>query len=251
VVPARDVPTDGAVAYAADPESPALAWLERRKVPLVYVEMKAPINAAGVIIDDRGGAATAAEFVLGLGHRHIALFTFGLGDPWPASAVSPAEALSAMRSYSARERLRGWSQALDASGITGRVAGQRNSFEDARPAARLMLQARPQPTAVLCYSDVMAHDVVRAADELGLRVPDDLTVVGFDDHPLALRMQPRLTTVRQDVNLKGHEAVRILRNLMAAGRGGEDDRSMTGERRTLPVELIIRDSSGPVRSDAE
>jgi DNA-binding LacI/PurR family transcriptional regulator len=252
VVPARDVPMDGAIVFACDPESPALSWLERRRLPLVYVDVAAPAGASEVIIDDRGGARAAAAHVLGLGHRSVGLLTVGLPPGSGTLDASVATAVNALRSYVARERLIGWVETLAAAGAALTIASRPNSYEDARPAARGMLVRDPPPTAVLCYSDVMAHDVVRAAGELGLRVPTDLSVVGFDDHPLALRIRPQLTTVRQDVSVKGHEAARILRELIASRRsaanrepGGEIDDGHPGERLRLPVDLVTRDSTGP------
>jgi DNA-binding LacI/PurR family transcriptional regulator len=89
---------------------------------------------------------------------------------------------------------------------------------------------------------VMAHGVVRAAEELGLDVPADLSVIGFDDSPLAHRLRPRLTTVRQDVREKGRVAAAALKLAMAHHRGGTELRP---ERVVLPTELVVRDSTAP------
>ncbi len=83
-----------------------------------------------------------------------------------------------------------------------------------------MLELPDRPTAILCFSDVMAYRVVRAAEELGLRVPEDLSVVGFDDSPLARRMRPALTTVRQDVSGKGRAATAALTTAIEAAKTG-------------------------------
>jgi DNA-binding LacI/PurR family transcriptional regulator len=94
---------------------------------------------------------------------------------------------------------------------------------------------------MLCFSDVMAYRVVRTAEELGLRVPEDLSVVGFDDNPLARRMRPALTTVRQDVRGKGSAATAAL---MAAIEAAQEGRKPGRAKRVLlPTELVVRDST--------
>jgi DNA-binding LacI/PurR family transcriptional regulator len=91
----------------------------------------------------------------------------------------------------------------------------------------------------------MAYWVVRAAEDRGLVVPDDLSVVGFDDNPLARRMRPALTTVRQDVAAKGRTAAAALTAAIETVQAGG-----TPEARhvLLPTELVVRDSTAPARA---
>jgi hypothetical protein len=91
-------------------------------------------------------------------------------------------------------------------------------------AARELLTGPGRPTAVLCFSDSLAADVLRAAAELGLRVPAELSVVGFDDSSLAQRLAPPLTTVAQDVVAKGTLAAEELIKAVRRRRAGEPDR---------------------------
>ena len=123
---------------------------------------------------------------------------------------------------------------------------QQSNAEDAYSAALLLLAQDDPPTAFLCFSDLMANGVVRAAEERGLRVPDDLSVVGFDDSPLARRMRPALTTVRQPVEEKGHAAAAALTALIERTKAGE----AKGRARhlVLPTELVVRDSTAPPRA---
>ena len=107
-------------------------------------------------------------------------------------------------------------------------------------AARLLLEMPERPTAILCFSDVIAYGVVQEANALGFAVPDDLSVVGFDDNPLAQRMRPALTTVRQDVAAKGHAAAAALTAAIERSRTGSGRRA---RHVLLPTELIIRDST--------
>ena len=97
-----------------------------------------------------------------------------------------------------------------------------------------------RPTAILCFSDVIAYGVVQEANALGLAVPGDLSVVGFDDNPLAQRMRPALTTVRQDVAAKGQAAAAALTAAIQRSRTGSGGRARNV---LLPTELIIRDST--------
>ena len=97
---------------------------------------------------------------------------------------------------------------------------------------------------MLCYSDATAYGVVRTASRLGVSVPDDLSVVGFDDVPLASRMTPPLTTIRQDGAAKGRAAAAVLVAAIARDRTGSDTPL---EQRVLPVELVIRESTTAAR----
>lgn len=238
LVPARDVAMDGAIAFSCDPELPALDWLQRRRLPLVYVDMEAPAGQVAITIDDRGGARAAAAHLVALGHRKVALLTTGFGpDPGPASGrLLPAAA----RLRVIVERHAGWLDALGAAGVEPTWVNQPNTYADARAAAQLMLAVADRPTAVLCLTDVMAQSVLAAASDAGLRVPEDLAVVGFDDHPLALRTRPTLTTVRQDVDAKGRAAARALLALIASRAGVTLPRPRS---RRLPVQLEVREST--------
>ncbi len=91
----------------------------------------------------------------------------------------------------------------------------------------------------------MAFRVVRIAQELGLRVPEDLSVIGFDDSPLASRMHPALTTVRQDIRAKGQAAAAALTAAIEAARTGT--KPPRAKRVLLPTELVVRDSTAPPR----
>ena len=111
--------------------------------------------------------------------------------------------------------------------------------------ARSLLDDDERPTALLCFSDVIAAGAVRAADNLGLDVPGDLSIVGFDDSTLAVRTRPTLTTVRQDVEAKGRIATSVLTAHIEQLRTGIV--TTQAEHVLLPTELVVRDSTARPR----
>ena len=213
-VPAHDVAMDGAIAYSCAPDAAPVEWLRRRGVPVVAVDMVWE-GSPRVGIDDRGGARQAAEHLLGSGHRRIAALT-----PSPGG-----------------ERLAGW---LDGLGGIEPALAYVDVFADNRETI-LDLLRNERPTAVLCVSDLVAAQVLAVAGELGLAVPAELSVVGFDDHPVAAGLG--LTTVRQDPDAKGRAAAQAVRQLLA--HRTDPDAAAPSDVR-LPVELVLRHSTGPV-----
>lgn len=143
----------------------------------------------------------------------------------------------------ARQRLLGWLDALEPAGAVPVVAGQPAAYANAGTTARLLLDVEDPPSAVLCFSDALAADLVRTAEELGGRIPDDLSVVGFDDSPLAGRMRPPLTTVRQDVDAKGRAAA-ALNAVIEQSRAGL---AVEPERVLLPTGLVVRGTTAAPR----
>jgi DNA-binding LacI/PurR family transcriptional regulator len=237
VVPARDVPMDGALVCSVEPGSDAVGWLIRRGVPLVLVDQAPVPGTSSVNVDDRLGARAAAEHLLDLGHRHVGLLTTGLGRAARLLAQPRAEDVAG---YAARQRLLGWLDPLRPAGARVVVANQPVAYGSAAPAARLLLDVEDPPSAVLCFSDAMAADVVRTAEELGAGVPGDLSVIGFDDSPLSRRMRPALTTVRQDVDAKGRAAAGALHAAIDQRRTGHP---VLPEHVLLPTELVVRETT--------
>ena len=239
-VPARDVPMDGALVFSCEVDSPAVDWLRRRRLPLVYVDQDPVAGITSINIDDRGGARAAAQHLVDLGHRRVAVVTSRHGAAPGVVTTSDTGA-----GHVERQRMLGWRDALEAAGIVPVVVQQPYSGEDTgRAAAELLLAQPDRPTAVLCFSDAMAYGVVQVALDRGLDVPGDLSVVGFDDNPLAGRMRPTLTTVRQDVKAKGSAAASELQATMDRARRGSTGRA---KRILLPAELVVRESTAAPR----
>ena len=230
-VPARDVAMDGAIVYICDPASPDIAWLERRSVPVVSVDRDPTPNAPSVNVDDRGGARAAAQHLVDLGHTRIGILT--LDKTFEVDGVPKPNT-------PARERMLGWTDVLDAAGIEPLVRAPRyRSWLSVEADARAMLDRPDRPTAILCFSDLIAVQTIQVAQSLGLRVPEDLSVVGFDDSRRATESRPQLTTVHQEVASKGQEAVRALMAIMG------DNPPPTAERILLPTSLVVRESTAP------
>ena len=238
-IPARDVPMDGAVVYSCDATTEAVEYLTRRGLPMVFVDQQPASGIPSVNVDDRAGARAAAQHLVDLGHRRIAVLTAATGVP-PGLVKDPAADARHSKQVS-RERLLGYLDALGPAGITPVVHRQSGSNDDeAHAAARELLVREDRPTGILCFSDVIASGVYSAADELGLAVPGDVSVVGFDDSPLARRLRPQLTTVRQDVSEKGRVAAAALMTAMQHHREGTHARA---RHVVLPTELVVREST--------
>lgn len=235
-VPARDVAMDGALVYSCDPSSAAVEWLGKRGLPMVFVDQAPAKGIPSVNVDDRGGARAAAQHLVDLGHRRIGLVLSVPAGPY--GVVD--DPLDGPLGHPVRQRLLGWLDVLAAEGITPRAARIPMSDPDSCvDAAQALLRLDDRPTAILCFSDVIAATVVQVAQDLGLQVPADVSVVGFDDSPVAARVRPALTTVRQDFPEKGRAAAAAL---TAALSGSAPKRA---RHTVLPTTLVVRESTAP------
>jgi DNA-binding LacI/PurR family transcriptional regulator len=241
VVPARDAAMDGALVYSCRVASDDRDWLLRRKLPLVFIDEAPVAGIPSVNVDDRGGARAAAQHLVDLGHRRVGIVSVVLDVP---SAVVE-DPLAGPLGHPQRQRVLGWLDALEPAGIRPlAVQTSGNTQAEADEAARLLFDAAgaDRPTGVLCFSDVVALGVIRAAEGRGLSVPGDLSVVGFDDSPIAHVGEAVLTTVRQDVAAKGRLAAAALIDAIDRARS---DRGGRARHVTLPTELVVRRTTGP------
>lgn len=199
----RAASVDGFVSLGLSSDDRALETLDRLGIPSVLVDADRSANHPTVNVDDAGGAESAARHLLKLGHRNVAV----IGLP-------PTRAQVGLTPTTAR-RLAGYQTAFDEAGAPApllvtagisQVAGVR-AFE-------AIAQSKRRPTAVLAMSDMTAIGVMTAAAQAGVRVPSDLSVVGFDDLPIAAWTNPALTTVRQPIVEKGRIAARLLIQLL-------------------------------------
>ncbi len=246
VVPARDVAMDGALVYHCDTQSEALQWLFRRKLPVVLIDQHPIDGVASVNVDDRAGARAAAAHLVDLGHRRIGIVTAGVTGP---HGLITREESGQVHAYPAEMRMRGWRDALEPAGVEPVVVRLRHGvYDEAYAGLGVLLDAKPDLTAVLCFSDAIAEGVLVAAADRGISVPTDLSVVGFDDSPLATRVRPPLTSVHQDVREKGRRATALLTDAVTATREGDP---LPSEQIMLPTTLVVRDSTAPPRAGEE
>jgi LacI family transcriptional regulator len=221
---ARHHSVDGVALIGLNPEDPEVRRLVRAELACVGIDMELEGPRVEVVMsDNEAGARAAVEHLVGLGHRRIATIT-GMLDSRPGA-----------------DRLRGYRTAVQAAGLAYRdeyVAYGDFYAESGREAATRLLALAEPPTAIFAAADMMAIGAVLAAAELGLSVPKDVSIVGFDDIQLAPHLNPPLTTLRQDKLGLGAAAGEAL----IARIAGDSDRSPL---RTLPVELVVRGSTGP------
>jgi DNA-binding LacI/PurR family transcriptional regulator len=228
------VHADVVVSYSLPNDAPAILAVRQRNLPLVIVDQPTVAEAASVRVDDLEGARLAARHVTGLGHREIGILCLDLNPGGARGPVTLTETKNAQFQVTL-ERLTGYLDELP--GTPHMWESPDSTRELGREGARWLLSRTPRPTALLCMSDELALGAIRAAGELGLRVPHDLTIVGFDDTPAAAWADPPLTTVRQDLLEKGRRTGELVLRLLE-GRG-------PGRAVTIGVTLVTRASSGP------
>lgn len=215
----------GVIPVFSDLSPDQRAQLSTRGIPFVALDPTGVPNGDIPSVGSTNwlGGLSATRHLLDLGHRRIAVIT---GPPWALCS---------------RARLDGYCAALDAAGVPIDPALIRNgAFEIADGITHTTdLLAMPDPpTAVFALNDGMAIGVYNAATRAGLRIPEDLSVVGFDDHPLDGWIVPSLTTVRQPLREMGEAAARMVMHL-AAGT------PLPSKRVELATELIVRESTAP------
>jgi LacI family transcriptional regulator len=205
-------------------------WIQKEicqlGVPVVFLDMRFCPDLPVVNVDNRRGGYIATKHLLDQGHQRVGLITGPL-DWW-----------------SARQRRLGWQDALDEAGLAPGdgvvVEGTWSASSGERGLHRLMEQ-RPDVGAVFACNDQMALGALKAAREMGRRVPEDLAVVGYDDIPEAAFFCPPLTTMRQDLNELGRCATRELARLIEARQQEQTD--IEPETILLQPHLIVRESS--------
>lgn len=219
--------SDGLLIVSLIPPDDEVERLRSARLPVVLVDAPHPAFPS-IVADDVVGGELATTHLIELGHRRIGF----VGDKSP----------DPFRFASSRDRTRGYERALAHARIELRpeyVREGTQSHHVARSTAIDLLRLPERPTAVFAASDIQALGVLDAARILGIRVPEELSVVGFDDIDIAAYVG--LTTVRQPLFESGRRGGELLLQMLA-GAGQQ-----LGERHAeqLPLELVIRSTTGP------
>jgi LacI family transcriptional regulator len=214
---------DGLLVVSTRPPAAEVDRLRAADIPCVLIDAVHP-SFPSVAVDDVAGGELATRHLVGLGHRDVAL----IGD-------APPE----FRFDWSRDRTRGYERALAAAGIEVRADYVREGTRlphVARAIAAELLSLPGRPTAVFAASDTQAIGVLEAARDLGISVPAELSVIGFDDIEVAAYLG--LTTVRQPLVESGRRGAKLLLDMLAG-------RPVAPLRELLPLELVVRGTTGP------
>ncbi|HSK27364.1 MAG TPA: LacI family DNA-binding transcriptional regulator [Jiangellales bacterium] len=239
VAAVRAAAVDGFVSYCLPGDTPALDVVVQRGVPLVTVDGTVNRGEACVEVANHSGQAAVVRHLLGLGHRRLAVVSmplradgfFGLADRARLTTVtdpSSRDRLAAVRDEVARA-------GLDPDAVP--VAVARSSHPtDGHELAAMLLARHPRPTAIIALSDRLALGCIQAVRAAGLRVPEDVSVTGFDAIPEAYEAEPPLTTVAQDHGLKGRQAGQLIREMLDG---------LPARHAQVRTELVVGGSTGP------
>lgn len=223
---------DGFIVCGLETDRGEVAELRRRGIPFVLVDSERLEDAPSVEVSDHDGAESMMRHLLDLGHRRITILAFEAGPDRP------------QRGYRGPlgRRLDGITAALADRDLTidgtdidivETPANRAGGFL----ASREILTREHPPTAIFALSDIIATGALDAAHDLGLHIPGDVSIAGYDDQPEAAWVRPRLTTVRQAIESKG----RIAADFLTADIRGETRHP----HQMLSTTLIVRESTGP------
>lgn len=214
---------DGIVLINAHDDDPALTDVVSSGFPAVTMDHLPELPLDQVYVDNRSAAAEMVQYLIDLGHHDIAMITH-------ASTVFAASHM----------RVQGYVDALSGAGLTQReewIGYGDFSEHSGYEAMSRILDAAARPTAVFAANDVVAYGAMRAAGDAGLSVPEDLSIVGFDDDYLSRYLNPPLTTMALPASGMGSAAVTLLlRHIM------EEESAATPSRIVLPCQIAVRSS---------
>lgn len=214
---------DGVIAANASLNDGLIPSLLVDGIPFIHIGRHPDDRVNYVDADNVGGARMAIEHLIRLGHKRIGTITGPLD-------MTPGQ-----------DRLDGFRNVMNAHRLPateGLVA--EGDFTEAGGRAAMVRLLREAPTAVFAASDAMAIGAIKAIRAADLRVPEDISVIGFDDVPSAVTIEPELTTVRQPIERLGQLAVEILANLIE----GKAEEETSTQRIVLPTVLVVRESCG-------
>jgi DNA-binding LacI/PurR family transcriptional regulator len=227
----REIPrkerADGVIIISLSPRDGDLPYLLSAELPIVLVDANhdSLTGLNRVIVDDIAGGQLATQHLIDLGHHRIAYLSDILETPFNFT--------------SSRDRLKGYQQALQAAGISVRpeyhAQDEHGRYEAYLMAMRLLVLPEP-PTAIFAASDTQAMGVLQAAREMDMHVPQDLSVIGYDDIEVAEYLG--LTTIRQMLFESGQRGVELLLEIL-------ENPNSRAACEVLPTELIVRATTAP------
>jgi DNA-binding LacI/PurR family transcriptional regulator len=232
----RGAIVDAFVITGFDEDDPVVSAVLERRLPLVTAGSPRLRGVPFVSVANQQAACTAAEALIALGHARIGTISYRA----ELRIASDGGLIAVHQCF--HDRWVGYQQAFSRAGLpVGALrarAASTNSRAGGRQVALQMLSLAPEirPTALLAMTDVLALGAIDAAQELGLAVPGDVSVVGFDDIEEARRNSPPLTTIRQGLFEQGQNAAALALALVAGKRVEADE---------FPTELIVRASTAP------
>jgi LacI family transcriptional regulator len=220
---------DGVLLVPASSSGTSLRLLRSHGVPVVIVDRRVPSPLVDEVrSDSEAGAYQLIRHLIDLGHRRIAMLSGSRGISTSA------------------DRVRGYQRALNDAGIAfddGLVLYEGFGVDGGLRMGRQLLDLSPQPTALFAANNFIAFGAIRALREVGTRVPDDMSLVAFDDLPDDWLVDPFITVVNQRAYEMGRRAAELMLERLAGG-GRPKRRSII-----LPVDFIVRRSTAPPRSD--
>ncbi|NMW30486.1 LacI family DNA-binding transcriptional regulator [Altererythrobacter sp. RZ02] len=214
---------DGVILTPPHSDNPLITnLLTAHKIPFAQIGSEGQGGGIPLIMGDQDAARKATEHLLGLGHTNIGFI------------AGPSDYLLS------GWRLAGWKGAMESAGCATSGKSQEGdfSFASGAAAAKILLCQSDRPTAILASNDHMAVATMEVASELGLSVPTDLSVISFDNTPMAIFARPSLTAVDQPI---ADTTARAIELLISAKNG---DTPVLGPT-IIPADLVLRDSTGP------
>lgn len=222
----REQQCSGAVLVVPSVFSGELPELAESGLPVMLIDESTEVPGIGYVDNDSyTGSFAAARHLLELGHRRFLYFAV---DTTALNHV---------------QRLNGCRDALKHAGLEPHIIDEQCADTDELAYLRKQLAEHPEATAVMASNDDLAQKILKAAALNGLRVPEDLSVAGFDDYPMSRFLDPSLTTVRHPAREAGNLAVRALAEYL------QSNGKTALPRLVLPTELTVRESTGPAEKN--
>ncbi|MFC7395528.1 LacI family DNA-binding transcriptional regulator [Scopulibacillus cellulosilyticus] len=217
---------DGIIVATGLKRNKAIKALIDTEIPVVLLSRDVPSLAIDtVIVDDFFGAFEATSYLIKLGHKRIAMITEDIEFP------------------SIECRFQGYKKALENAGLMydeGLVSFNNISFDGGKKSALALLQSNKMPTAIFASTESLAIGTIQSAHELNVKIPEDLSVIGFDNTILATMCVPQLTTIAQPIEEMAQKAIELLIEEINTPK-------KVRQRVVLSPELIVRDSTGKAK----